>query len=58
MPDDRLLYRPSNLASEVVRVRYNLRLAKETAFKLLSEPSPDTFLGRKTQDPFPEEENP
>jgi hypothetical protein len=57
MTDDRKVYRPTNLASETVSVRDQLRLALETAAKVLSEPGPDTFLGRKTQDdPFPQEE--
>jgi hypothetical protein len=56
MPDERRVYRPSNLASETLRVRDQLRLAKETATKILHEPSADTFLGRKTQEPFPQGE--
>jgi hypothetical protein len=56
MPDERRVYRPSNLASETLRVRDQLRLARETAAKVLSEPGANTFLGRKTQEPFPQEE--
>ena len=56
--DHKKVYRPTNLASETVSVRDQLRRAVETAARVLSEPGPDTFLGRKTQEPFPQEENP
>ena len=56
MPDERRVYRSTNLVGETVRVRYQLRIARETAARLLDEPGPDTFLGRKTQEPFPQAE--
>jgi hypothetical protein len=56
MPDEPRVHRLTNLASEATRVRQQLRLAKEAAATLLSEPKPDTFLGRRTQEPFPQAE--
>jgi hypothetical protein len=39
---------------EVAEIRRELARAT----KLLCKPMPDTFLGRKTQEPFPAEEHP
>ena len=41
------VYRAHNLASERIRIRDRLRLAKETAARLLDEPA-DSFLGRRS----------
>ncbi|WP_161491873.1 hypothetical protein [Bradyrhizobium centrolobii] len=47
------VYRPSN--DEPERVEFLRQIVNE-ARKVLNAASPDTFLGRKTQEPFPKEE--
>ena len=47
------VYRPLPADHEQADImRENMRKARE----LLKQPPPDTFLGRKTMDPFPEED--
>jgi len=57
MPDDRRVYRPTNLNDEIKVHREQIRQLTELARKALDQPVPDTFLGRKTHEPFPEEPN-
>ncbi|UQR66237.1 hypothetical protein LRP30_13700 [Bradyrhizobium sp. C-145] len=57
MPDDRHVYRPTNLNEENKTRREQIRQLTERARKVLDQPMPDTFLGRKTHEPFPEEPN-
>ena len=51
MPDRYRVYRPlheqDDLHAELMREVIDL------SRKVLRQPSPDTFLGRKTQEPFP-----
>lgn len=48
MPNQRIYHRKSTDAEQIREV------IKESR-ELLKQPSPDTFLGRKTQEPFPSE---
>lgn len=49
----RKLFRPSaDDTNEIDRLR---KLVQDTAALLQRYPAPDTFLGRKTQEPFPKE---
>ena len=46
-------FRPSQYETdEIARLR---KTVKEAASILKNHPQPDTFLGRKTQEPFPKE---
>lgn len=55
MPDQRDLYRPDRVLSE--RCAARTREVVQRSFKILNEsPKPDTFLGRRTKEPFPDEE--
>jgi hypothetical protein len=56
MPDDRALYRPGALSIEVERARKQLQKIEEQVSQVLRQPVPDTFLGRKTHEPFPKED--
>jgi hypothetical protein len=48
------VHRPSNIDMEHVEV---MRRAADESRELLKRPTPDTFLGRRTQEPFPAEGN-
>ncbi|MGY3533147.1 MULTISPECIES: hypothetical protein [Bradyrhizobium] len=58
MVDKRIInriYRSHNLDSRIVEEAIKV---SGRAFQLLRDnPAPDTFIGRKTQEPFPQEEN-
>jgi hypothetical protein len=56
MADDRIVYRPTNLAQEAARVRDYCRQASERTAEALRISKPDTFLGRKTHEPFPKQD--
>ncbi|MGY3564096.1 hypothetical protein ACVWXP_007421 [Bradyrhizobium sp. USDA 4463] len=53
---DRSVYRAHNLASEVAEQNDRVRARVAQASEALKVPKPDTFLGRKTQELFPEED--
>ncbi|MBR0688983.1 hypothetical protein JQ594_23880 [Bradyrhizobium manausense] len=48
--------RAHDLAFEIAEQNAIIRSVVESALALLNEPAPDTFLGRKTQKPFPAED--
>lgn len=45
-------YSPGRLVTQIRRTRDIIR---RTAQSLKDDPKPDTFLGRKTQEPFPKQ---
>lgn len=53
MPDDGNLRAQSELDPLLDRISAVIA----QAHRLLKEPMPDTFLGRKTQEPFPKEDD-
>ncbi|GGI34303.1 hypothetical protein [Bradyrhizobium guangdongense] len=54
MPDDRApIRRIHNEASAIAEQNAQMREQIAKALELLKAPVPDTFLGRKTQKPFP-----
>ena len=53
MVDEHAIRRVHNLAIEIAEQNARLRELAAEALKVLSQPVPDTFLGRKTQEPFP-----
>lgn len=50
MPGDGKFHPQSELAPVIEQIREIIA----QAHRLLREPMPDTFLGRKTQEPFPQ----
>ena len=55
MENEHKVYRSGNLLSERTKIRDQLRIAKETAARLLNEPA-DTFLGRRSAELLPPQE--
>jgi hypothetical protein len=52
-----IIHRLSNALKDVAAQHLGMiRAALATSRELLKSPMPDTFLGRKTQEPFPPEE--
>ena len=47
--------RVRDVASEIAEQNIKMREALAKAAEVLKLPLPDTFLGRKTQEPFPKE---
>lgn len=52
MPQSQTVYRPSTDAEHAKHIREIMKESRE----VLKQPNPDTFLGRKTQEPFPQKE--
>ncbi|QOZ32833.1 hypothetical protein [Bradyrhizobium sp. CCBAU 53421] len=50
------VYRVHNEATRITNESAFIREIVQRALELLKLPVPDTFLGRKTQEPFPQEE--
>jgi len=55
MWDPRRIYHSSQTDAAIFKAREELRRAKEKAADVLKRPKPDSFLGRKTQEPFPKD---
>ena len=53
MPKDRGNPDNLNFSSWILRARSETQQVLTKARELLSQPAPDTFAGRKTQEPFP-----
>ena len=53
MPKARIFY-PSQADAD--QARYIREIIRKSLLVLQQQPPPDTFLGRKTQEPFPEGE--
>ena len=47
------IFRPSELPFEKEQNKHVRRVIIDRARELLKQPPPDTFVGRKTQEPFP-----
>ncbi len=47
------VYRPENFEADIAHVWTRCRDMVERSVELLSQPPPDTFLGRKHHDPIP-----
>ncbi|MCP3402017.1 MULTISPECIES: hypothetical protein [unclassified Bradyrhizobium] len=56
MADKLPAYRPGEFARDVEKARKQFEKAERLAHEMLQRPVPDTFLGRKTHEPFPVEE--
>ncbi|MCP3402106.1 MULTISPECIES: hypothetical protein [unclassified Bradyrhizobium] len=54
---DRSVYRVHDLAFEIAEQNAVMKELVARSAEVLKLPSPDTFLGRKTQEPFPREED-
>ena len=50
--------RVHDLTSDIAEQNARIREITAEASKVLAQPAPDTFLGRKTQEPFPMEREP
>ena len=48
--------RVHDLAVEIAEQNAKIRMATAQAAEALKLPKPDTFLGRKTQEPFPQQD--
>ena len=58
MPDDRApIQRIQNEASAIAQQNAQMREQIAKAIEILKTEMPDTFLGRKTYDPFPREDD-
>jgi len=55
MWDPRRIYHSSQTDAAIFKAREELRRAKEKAADVLKRPKPDSFLGRKIQEPFPKD---
>ncbi|MCP3367845.1 hypothetical protein [Bradyrhizobium cajani] len=53
--DDHHLRRIHDEAAAIARQSAHLRDLLTRSFEILKQPVPDTFLGRKTYEPFPSE---
>ncbi|MGY4572002.1 hypothetical protein ACVWY5_005072 [Bradyrhizobium sp. USDA 3256] len=53
----RHMYRARDLASELMELEVRMREMVAKGVDALKVPVPDTFLGRKTYEPFPQEES-
>ncbi|MBR0831428.1 hypothetical protein JQ596_38580 [Bradyrhizobium manausense] len=56
MPDNPHIHYVHSHASEIAEQNAFMRAVVRKAMEILRAPIPDTFLGRKTQDPFPKED--
>jgi len=54
MTDNRV-YRVHNLAADIADQNARMRELIAQAYEVLKLPKPSTFLGQKTQEPFPKE---
>jgi hypothetical protein len=52
-----IIYRPRDLVVEIGKYRAKAQEAIESARRVLQLPAPDTFLGRKSYEPFPTEDD-
>ncbi|MDE2471287.1 MAG: hypothetical protein KGL35_21775 [Bradyrhizobium sp.] len=57
MPGVRPHYRPSPTEQVIRQIADTRELTARSMALLKSHPRPDAFAGRKTQDPFPQEED-
>jgi hypothetical protein len=55
MQNRRPIHRPER--DQATRQADESREATKRSFEILQQPTPDTFLGRKTQEPFPKEDD-
>ncbi|WP_439360984.1 hypothetical protein [Bradyrhizobium sp. DASA03007] len=53
MPENGKITRTRNLTSEIADANASMRETVQRSREILKEPPPDTFLGRKTHEPFP-----
>jgi hypothetical protein len=53
MPNQRIFHVTRTDADQAEQMREVIRESRE----LLKQPGPDTFVGRKTQEPFPKEDD-
>ncbi|WFU28035.1 hypothetical protein QA649_17975 [Bradyrhizobium sp. CB1717] len=56
MADHSQIHRARNLAAEIAEQNDKIRQITAEAAEALKLPQPDTFLGRKTQEPFRDED--
>ena len=56
MADKSQVYRVHDLAYDIFEQNTLVREIIAKSLEVLSTPVPDTFLGRKTQEPFPRED--
>lgn len=57
MAEHPYIARVRNLVSEIAQENAKMRELAARAAEALRLPRPDTFLGRKTQEPFPQEKD-
>ncbi len=55
MPNNIFLHQLQDLAAEIAKQNAQMREGIAKAVEVLKTPVPDTFLGRKTHEPFPSE---
>jgi len=58
MPGNDNVYRVHNLAADIAGQNAQMRVVIEKSLEVLRTAVPDTFLGRSTHDPAPEEGDP